>query len=236
MSETEVYKNPLSISFEMPIVRLVSMEPNKEVLRKIDNKFWRSVVSWALATRKRKFVLDSDFSVNVDGFFDSTLNGELTIPAQVDGKNIEFDGASIPLPWLVAALSGNALRPLGSVLIPSIVHDYLFTKGNIEVNGKPQKIDRNTADHLFLEMFRSVSGTRFLPWIAWVAVRAGGIFTRYVGKRGGVTKELIWVTVVLLGLFYLLSKTTLYVFLFLLFGVWLLDLIVGAIAAPYQTR
>ena len=237
MSKLEVYKDPLDVSFEMPTVRLVSMEPNKEKMKAIKSPVWRRIVSWSLATRNRKFVLDRCFKVKVDRFPDARLNGELIVPAQLNGKTIQFDGASIPLPWFVAALSGNALRPLGSVLIPSIVHDYLFDSGSIDVGGEPQEVDRETADQLFLEMFRTVSGMRVLPWITWGAVRAGAILTHYKGDRGGVTPGLLLVVVAALLLFYLLSlwsKTALVTVLFLLFGVWFLDLIMGVIAAPYQ--
>ncbi len=35
-----------------------------------------------------------------------------------------FDGASVPRPWLVTAVGGGILRPLGVMLIASIIHDF----------------------------------------------------------------------------------------------------------------
>lgn len=241
MSEHERYQDPLFIEFKMPSVRLVSMEPDKQKLDAIQNKWLRRILSWALATRKRKFVLENDFQVTVDKFSDDRLNGVLTVPSTYANQKIVFDGASIPLPWLAAALSFDVLRPLGAVLIPSIVHDYLFEQGNIKVEKEVQPasvtVERDVADQLFLEMFRTVSGMRLWPWVAWVAVRTGAPVVRYNGKRGGINRVLISVFLALIPLFWFLSQLAPMVFwvlLVLLPGITALDWLVERITLPYQ--
>lgn len=243
MTEPENYSEPLYIQFRMPSVRLISMESNKLELDAIGHKLLRRVVSWALASRKRKFVLEKNFEITIDKFSDNRLNGTLTVPAQENDQKIEFDGASIPLPWLAAALSFEVLRPLGAVLIPSIVHDYLFEKGQITVEqgGKTTivEVDREIADRLFLDIFRSVSGMRLWPRVAWLAVRAGAPFFQYKGKRGAINRVTISVALALLTLFwflYLLAPVVFCVLLILLPGLTLMDWLVDRITRRYKLK
>lgn len=223
----------------MPGVRLVSMKSNPDKLRAIQSGLTRRVVSWILSTRRRKFVLQQDFVISIQNFSDGRLNGKLVIPSHRNGKLIEFDGASIPMPWLVAALSFDVLRPLGAVLIPSIVHDYLFFYGEVTIDGKsePVPVDRETADSLFLQLFRSVSGMIWWPWVAWVAVRAGAPFIPYAGKTGGWNKETAYLTAAVLLLFaflYLNIPELFWLLIVLLPGLTVLDWFVNRIASPYQ--
>jgi len=155
---------------------------------------------------------------------------------------ILYDGASIPLPWLAGALSLDVLRPLGAVLIPSIVHDYLFKAGSITVENDGDfstvVVDRETADELFLQMFRSVSGMYFWPWAAWVAVRAAAPFVRYNGRRGGFNNVFISVVLALLTLFWflwLLYPVAFVVLFALLPGLTLLEMALWWVSRPYQS-
>ena len=196
-------------------------------------------MSWALATRKRRFSLESNFEITIENFSEKKLNGKLVIPAALESKTIEFDGASIPLPWLAAVLSSGVLRPLGAVLIPSIVHDYLFRRGEIEVNGQLQQVDRETADQLFLLMFQTVSGMRLWPWVAWVAVRAGSPFIPYSGKTRGWNREAV-LTLITLLLFFILLYSVWHVacaiLFFLLIGVMFFDFMIERITEPYRLK
>jgi len=195
-------------------------------------------VSLALGTRRRQFTLQQDFQISVAGFDDARLNGTLTVPAKrPDGRPYLFDGASIPVPWLVAALSGNVLRPLGTVLIPSIVHDYLFETGEIEINGStnPVKVDRNTADRLFLKMFWTVSGMRVMPFIAWLAIRIGAIRTQYPNESRQLNEA--WIVLGLICVVLVNINVTLFWSLagLLIVGL-LIDLWLDKIAQPYQRK
>lgn len=235
----EQYEKPLRISFEMPGVRLVSMKSNSSKMRTMPSGLTRRLVSWILSTRRRKFALQKDFVIKIDHFTDARLNGTLVIPAYRAGKPIEFDGASIPMPWLVAALSFDVLRPLGAVLIPSIVHDYLFFYGEVKVEGKskPVTVDRQTADKLFLDLFQTVSGMQWWPWVAWVAVRAGAPFIPYAGQKGGLNKELGYLSlaVLLLSAFLFFNIPELFwLFVVLLPGLTGLDWFVNRLASTYQ--
>ncbi len=241
MSIVEQYEKPLQVAFKMPAVQLVSMKSNTEKLDAIGSRLTRSIVSWILSTRRRKFVLQNDFEIIVGGFSMPELNGTLVIPAHRQHERIEFDGASIPMPWLVAALSFDVLRPLGALLIPSIVHDYLFYFGEVQVKGsaEPVKIDRETADELFLRLFQSVSGMRWWPWVAWVAVRAGAPIIPYHGDKGGWNKQTVMVSITVLLLFaflYLNIPALFWLLMVLLPGLTLMNRLVNWIVSPYRTE
>lgn len=235
----ESYADTLDVKFRMPHVELVPMDPNREKLEAIDGSVRRRLANLALATRKRKFMLSEDFEVIIDRFSDERLNGKLKIPAELNGERLIYDGASIPLPWLVATLSSDILRPLGTVLIPSIVHDYLFERGVIEVEGveHPVTVERETADKLFLQMFQTVSGLRFWPWIAWMAVRTGSPFIPYAGKTRGWNSQGISVLIAAALLFLLLLSTASWALLIALYAVLplikLLDIFVARFTRPF---
>jgi len=235
----ENYNSLLKLDYKMPIIKLVSMEPNRERFSAIRSTSFRRFVSWALATRKRRFALDEGFELELDKFSDERLNGKLTVPSLLNGEVIEFDGASIPLPWLVATLSSDVLRPLGAILIPSIVHDYLFRCGEIEVNGVVQVVDRETADRLFKEMFETVSGLRWWPWVAWIVVRVGSPIVPYNGKIRGWNREgvITVLALLLLSIALLFISHAVFGTLFIiLFAIKLLDIAIDYFTGPYRVQ
>jgi len=153
----------------------------------------------ASATRKREFCLDQEWYLCVDRFNENpNINGKICIPAHENGQTVVYDGASIPLPWLISVLTIGILRPLGILLLASIVHDFAFKFGYlwIEIDGARKKVhlERHHADLLFRQIIVTVSGISFVGWIAWFAVRLGWIKIRYAGRpRGGEApvKELV---------------------------------------------
>ena len=81
------------------------------------------------AGRRRRFHLVEDWVVKVSCWRGGNLAGKLVIPRKYKGHLQEFDGASVPCPWVVSALSWGIQRPLGVMLIASIIHDFAFAHG-----------------------------------------------------------------------------------------------------------
>ena len=132
------------------------------------------------ARARRKFELAEDWNVIIRVAGHPQLNGfagTIIIPKSTPTQPDVYDGASVPLPWTVTFLSLGTLRPLGILLIASIVHDYAFQHGKLEYlqNGTrvPRPFHRHDIDLLFREMIRTVNKTPFLAYVAWFAVRIG---------------------------------------------------------------
>jgi uncharacterized protein DUF1353 len=117
------------------------------------------------------------------------LAGKIIIPQKVEGHLFEFDGASIPLPWLVSLLTIGILRPLGVLLIASIVHDFAFRHGHLWVrkrNGEVEKVSmtRDVTDRLFRDIITVVNGNSIVGFLGWYFVRLGyWLGVRYNGER-----------------------------------------------------
>ena len=151
----------------------------------------------AIATRKRIFKLKEDWETTVGGIkYQPQLNGTIVTPRNHEGIDIEYDGASIPFPWLISLLTIGILRPLGVLLTPSLVHDFAFKFGYLLVvrNGEVSRVSvsRDEADRLFRDLIAAITKIRGLAWIAWYAVRLGYFLgVKYNGKRGGGKKPLL---------------------------------------------
>lgn len=152
----------------------------------------------AVATGVREFSLDSDWVLHTDGLkFSDKFNGTIKIPYSVSGaypapQEIIFDGASIPAPWLISFLTMGILRPLGVMLIGSIVHDFTYQFGYLELKQsdgsfKPIIISRAESDQLFRDLISTVNKMTLIGFIGWIAVRLGWFFgvTYKEEKRGG---------------------------------------------------
>lgn len=182
--KSETYEGNIDISFpKVPVILLTSIEFRK-------NASW--LERFAVATQKRTFTLAEDWKIGFDRIKPpSGLNGVVTIPVKHNNEDMTYDGASVPFPWLVSLLSIGALRPLGVLLIPSIVHDFAFRFGELlvapDAESAPQvlKIERDEADALFYNMIRTLNGDILTAMLAWLAVRIGWVFVRYNGKRFG---------------------------------------------------
>ncbi len=192
------------------------------------------------ASAKRYFHLEKDWIVEIkvdpSQYDGEDISGKIVIP-KIDPKfptPTQFDGASVPLPWLVSFLSFGILRPLGVMLTASIVHDFAFKHGHLyylqeDDTPKPRAIKRYIADQLFYDMIKTVNNMPVTAYLGWLAVRLGWFFVEYNGKRGGEKVPwtaiiiLVLLVVTLLGLIkvlgwkiLLMGISTIYILIFLL--------------------
>lgn len=190
--QLETYEGAIEVSFQgLPAVKLVSVRMPKHT-----NWFMRIAES----TRRRFFTLEKDWHIDLDGIgYNEDLNGRITIKrAAANGEEIIYDGASIPFPWLVSFLTIGILRPLGAMLVASIVHDFAFKFGTLHVTNekgesKEVTIERHHADRLFRDMLQTINRTFPVEWVAWFAVRLGWLFgIDYAGVAYGGKKP-AWV-------------------------------------------
>ena len=206
-------KGPIDVCFEnMPKVQWVSITFSQE------NRWLRKLKT---ATSQREFTLIEDWQIHLsrEGY-ESAPTGTIVIPQRVDDKRVVFDGASIPLPWLVTFISGGLLRPLGLMLVASIVHDFAFKFGYLLVQDKTLgkarhvPVERHQADALFKDIIHSISEMPLVAGVAWVGVRLGWFFVKYNKKpRGG--KPPVKATLIFFFLFLLIP-----VLLACMFGNW----------------
>ncbi|MEO0425072.1 MAG: DUF1353 domain-containing protein [Pseudomonadota bacterium] len=183
------------------IFKSISTKPDAPWLRQI-----------AIATVRRFFFLTEDWSMTLRSERFPNHSGTIIIPEITNGERFQFDGASIPVPWLVSLITVGVLRPLGVLLVASIVHDYAFRYGYLKVRGddgtvRDVPIDRHDADELFREIVTVVNGNRAVGRLAWYFVRLGyWLGVKYNGKpRTGRPPTLVAISfVAALGLLGLL--------------------------------
>jgi len=183
-NKKEIYNGSIWARFSFPSINLMP------IIKKNSN--WLQRI--AQATRRRFFTLEKDWHIELNRItYKPELNGIIIIPTRMEGKTIIFDGASVPLPWLVSFLSVGILRPLGVMLTASIVHDFAFKFGYLliasEEGAEPKKVpvERHDIDHLFRDIICTVNQVAGVSWIAWFFVRLGWLLrVKYNGKvRGG---------------------------------------------------
>ena len=154
-----------------------------------------SLLRWWKATKRRSFRLVKPWTVVITIPQSKTTTGKVTrlrglvgtIEIPCSQNEYLYDGASVPLPWVVTCLTCGVLRPLGIMLTASILHDYSFSKGHLpfklnEVT-KQTPVERHDADLLFREMINAVNGMPIWAFWAWSAVRLGWLFVKYHNKR-----------------------------------------------------
>ena len=205
----ENHQGSIDVQFhQMPPIKLVSYEPDREPSR--EPGIWERLT---LATRRREFTLVESWQLELDKVrYEDGLNGTVEVPAKDSDLNtIVFDGASIPVPWLISLLTLGILRPLGVTLIGSIVHDYAYRFGKLKMVDKDNnyefvQLERDKADKLFRDIIGTINGLPPVGYIAWLAVRIGWLWVPYNGKRFTGKKpvfEYIFVLLLLLGLFFI---------------------------------
>lgn len=122
---------------------------------------------------RRRFVLHEPWTINTpEGIYPQ---GKIYIP-----EGTEFDGASIPCPWLLAALTNGLIRPDGVLFIPALVHDFAYQHGGLifERDGLVfEPFTRLEADRLFRDIV--AKDYPLVALLAWVAVRLGNIPSKY---------------------------------------------------------
>lgn len=178
----------MELKFTMPSIQLMTV-----LQHETSGWFSRLLES----TRTRIFTLQKDWHLTLKRcVFKTELAGTVVIPKQeiIDGerRDVTFDGASIPIPWVLSFLTLGIMRPLGVLLTASIVHDYAFKFGHLKVikegSSEPQEIplERHEADRLFREMILTVNKLPGVAWFAWAGVRLGWLFlVKYNGKYFG---------------------------------------------------
>ena len=193
----EKHDGTIDVEFEgMPSIRL-------ESFKTIDDA--GMLERLAIATRRRRFSLFEDWTIELgDIDYCDELNGVVEIPARDSNKkSIIFDGASIPMPWLVSLLTVGILRPLGVMLVGSIVHDYAYQFGSLRISKRDEdfkdvKISRHRADRLFRDIVGTVNQLPFVGYIAWFFVRIGWAWVKYDGKRFGGKAPIVEYVVLLM--------------------------------------
>lgn len=214
----ENHDGSIDVEFEgMPSIRLETFSPIDEV---------GTLERLAIATRRRRFSLFEDWSIELSGIdYSEELNGVVEIPARDSNrKTIVFDGASIPMPWLVSLLTVGILRPLGVILLGSIVHDYAYQFGSLRLSRQGEafqdvKLGRDQADRLFRDIVGTVNRLPLVAFIAWFFVRLGWLWVKYDGKRFGgkvPVAEYAVLLLILSGLWWLYTMMGL--------GLWILAL------------
>ena len=203
----ESYNGAIDVEFEgMPSIRLESFKPLNEV---------GMLERLAIATRRRRFSLVKDWTIELGEIdYSDELNGDVEIPSKDSNKKtIVFDGASIPMPWLVSLLSVGVLRPLGVILVGSIVHDYAYKFGSLRVSKdgeefKDIQLPRHKADKLFRDIVGTINRLPFVGYVAWYFVRIGWLWVKYDGKHFGgkaPIAEYVLLISLLVGLWWLYS-------------------------------
>ena len=135
------------------------------------------------ARKRRKWRLAKDWLVCLSGT--KKLNGTIVVE-----EGTVVDGASISLPWLIAFLTGGILRPNGILLVPAIVHDCLYERGEATLKragpNKTVAVSREDADWLFREMIHGINdagdtashlatiAVKVCARMAWLAVHIFG--------------------------------------------------------------
>jgi len=178
----EKHTGSIDVEFDgMPSIQLESYAGGK------NSSVWERL---SIATRRRKFTLKDDWEVELgDIGYEADLNGKVVIPAKDENNHYNiFDGASIPVPWLISLLTIGILRPLGIVLVGSIIHDYAYSHGKLRVltdDGQSAeiKLERHKADKLFRDIIGTVNRLPLVGYIAWLAVRIGWLWVPYNGQR-----------------------------------------------------
>ena len=165
--------------------------PHLQPLLLATHKAWFFQRFWGARSRRR-FALVRDWVVQIDvpTTRDQQLQqfaGTIVIPGSTRTNGDTYDGASVPLPWIVTALTLGTLRPLGILLIASIVHDYAFRHGKLNYIQNGTRVtrcfQRHDVDQLFREIIKTVNKTPFLAYVAWFAVRIGWLGVKYNGAR-----------------------------------------------------
>lgn len=204
----ECYKGPISVELDgLPSICLESFNPlgNKSCNNHAKPKRIKGLL---LSTQRRCFTLNNDWSLTLGGVdYKPELNGKIIIPVRchTGEKPVRFDGASVPAPWLISFVSLGILRPLGVMLVGSIVHDFAYQNGYLEVidsSGNQNRIyvEREIIDRLFRDIISTVNQLPVVGWIAWFFVRVGWLFgIKYDGQPfGGKPPHLVLASVIVI--------------------------------------
>lgn len=216
----EIYKGKIHVKFnELPSIELKTIKPTGSAA------FLRRI---ALASKRRIFYLKRDWEVELDKItYKPELNGTIHVPSTINDERLEFDGATIPFPWLVSLITIGVLRPLGVMLIGSIIHDFAFKHGYLLVssdNQPPKRIpiERHIADALLRDLIATFNKMPRIAFIGWLFVRFGWLFVKYNNRRFGGRRP-YWEVALVLAVFS--------VYAYLLY--WNMDITIAASVLVY---
>ena len=133
----------------MPCMRPVSIDTK--------GRHWL-IKLWMLLTAPRKWVLDKPYYIQLDVLGETKI---VRLPA-----GFVCDGASTPrLFWWL-------LPPTGIMLIPGLVHDYMYAHEQLVVIDDHllmiKKVSRLEADKIFLKANYHINGCRVTTSISWL--------------------------------------------------------------------
>ena len=133
----------------MPALRPITIKTK-------DKGFFGATWLWLWGSRTWELVEPWSFSIDGRTFI---------IP-----KGFVFDGASIPKYFW------NWLSPVGVLLIPGLVHDYLYANEALMQSNNVIGVKRNRkeCDQLFRDIAIEVNGFKSINWIAYGALRPFG--------------------------------------------------------------
>jgi len=182
--EKELYKGSINVRLKQPSLTVVSLNT-----RSFKNTFYKI----ADASKRRHFILNEDWEVELSNIsYLPDLNGQVKIPKIKNNKPFQLDGASAPVAWLANFMSIGVVRPMGIMFNASIIHDYCYNYGGLEVsndNGANYsfvKVNRDTADKLFRDIISSIHGMPRAAWLCWFLVKIGWVIgVGYNGKSWG---------------------------------------------------
>lgn len=158
------------------------------------------------AGQSREYSLIEDWLLNVQNYRVEKLNGVIKIPKGNDGKQLIFDGASIPMPWIFSAITFGIARPMGVMMTPSIIHDfayehgYLFIKSKDHNNFEKVELERHEADDLFCDLMTEITNMPNTSRLGWMVLRTGWFFVDYAGKKRGGRKPHVEIAPLIFGL------------------------------------
>ncbi len=184
-SQKILYKGVLQVKCAQPsltILPLATSNNSEGLLGKISE-----------ASKRRLFHLNSDWEIEVSGIdYKPELNGKIIIPQEKHKSLVKFDGASAPFAWLASFLSLGIVRPMGIMFNASIVHDFCYEYGYLEVETHSTEVDthstevetptktkqkvtvsRAQADRLFRDIISTIHGMPIAAWMCWCLVRMG---------------------------------------------------------------
>lgn len=192
------------------------------------------------ASKRRWFHLERDWSITVSDIqYDPNLNGTIIVRETYRKVKTRVDGASVPLPWVVSFLTFGILRPLGILLIASVVHDFAFEYGVLVVRDASgaeteQPVERDVADLLFRDIISTVNRMPVTAFVAWIFVRLGWFGVKYNGQLGGGAFPLIPLAIALMALALVIGVILLFGVVTVFLAITLFYLIAYGIIAFYH--
>jgi len=173
IQEKTLHKGSINVSLKQPSLTVHPLKtgPLKGFFEKIAN-----------SSKRRHYSLNEDWEVELSNIsYSPELNGLIKIPKLKNNKPLKLDGASTPIAWLASFMSLGIVRPMGIMFNASIIHDYCYHYGGLDVSNnqgedyKFVEVNRETADRLFRDIISSIHDMPRAAWLCWFLVKIGWI-------------------------------------------------------------